>query len=412
MATARKVRSGSLVVADDLFERLDLEAGESRNGNRQVAVLASESPQAHSRLFFLPHPLFRDTDDNPFTLPLAHVRYAALYEGSRSESALMASVGAEPPWLAAEGVSLHLADPKGKPAFAMVHREGRLASFHCAPSVAATIAPLAGTITEPTAPREDTRLAFVEEGEGGAEVGGACGHLAPCLQQKGLDLCLPGCCISIVRPDDLLALCFELKNLRLRTGFFRRPRLERCGVGEAHLIVHFPPQHIAEQAFLLTLETIAPDPPTPPPVQSRIAGPTRLAFRLLPGINEIPFTLESLLDWSRFEPELVPAKRAREDIAEPGPDQTAIEAPYRLVLSPEATARWLHSVAPVTHDGRTEALAHPSPPRAAERSGSAPEARCGLVAGLPEDRRAPRAGVPLPHVPEPQGPSPNSAPDA
>src|SRR5262249_195108 len=56
-----------------------------------------------------------------------------------------------------------------------------------------------------------------------------------------------------------------------------------------------------------------------------------------------------------------PARRARANrflrnptIREPNESETAIELPWRVVLSPTPQAAWAHSFEPVTHDGRTE----------------------------------------------------------
>jgi len=233
---------------------------------------------------------------------------------------------------------------------------------------------------------------------------------------------------SVLRPDDLLALEFECVNLRVQDG--PRPALVRQNAANpAYIIVHFPPQHIAEQAFFETDPAVKADPkappepttaetPTPPPVLARIAGPTRLAFFVPKEISEIPLTIESLLSWESFEPSLVgvaipprvpargtvsrgqtlagpvakvapadavsftppaytpiilPGGAPRQNIhqtrvskvpaqlnlallkiAEPAAHQTALELPYRLILSPHALNLWAHSIRAVTRNGRTE----------------------------------------------------------
>jgi hypothetical protein len=238
--------------------------------------------------------------------------------------------------------------------------------------------------------------------------------------------------LSVLRPDDLLALDFEFVNLRVQAGV--PPRLVRQNASApAYVIVHFPPQNIAEQAFFETTpdfqgkpgEPTTAETPTPPPVLARISGPTRLVFLVPAEIAQIPLTLESLLSWELFEPSLVPvaipprvaargtiapgrtiapgtvaatrpmtaqAKTAQAvaapkvyqfsalpsgtpsqnlhqvrlkkmpvqanlallKIAPPTPTQTALELPYRLVLSPHALNVWAHSVQAVVRNGRTE----------------------------------------------------------
>lgn len=227
---------------------------------------------------------------------------------------------------------------------------------------------------------------------------------------------------SVLRPDDLLTLEIECLNLAMQPG--TPPKLVRMDGDPAYLIVHFPPQHIAEQAFFEATPHFEPDKndpkkesggsddPRDPPVGSRLAGATRLAFLVPKEVAEIPLTLEALLSWESLDPSLVPVAlppsvpaafaqaagqgkrkpqapapggpvpytpailpggasardlyRVRQDglglpvntailkIAPPAAHQTAIELPYRLLLSPNAYNLWAHSVGAVTHNGRTE----------------------------------------------------------
>ena len=57
----------------------------------------------------------------------------------------------------------------------------------------------------------------------------------------------------------------------------------RATGSEPAFVVWLPPQHIAEQLFgPLTV----------------IAGPSRLAFQVDDDVDEVPFSLEGLLNWS------------------------------------------------------------------------------------------------------------------
>lgn len=162
--------------------------------------------------------------------------------------------------------------------------------------------------------------------------------------------------ISLVRPDDLLALTFELSNLALDPTQ-TPPRLVRVDAGQAaFLIVHFPPQHIGEAGF-----KAAPGLP-PAPVGAVLAGPSRLAFRIPAGLAALPLTVPALLDWASYE--LVVAPNALPDLAPvtgdlpspraPGLTETAIELPYRIILSPDASAQWGHALHAVASPaGRT-----------------------------------------------------------
>jgi hypothetical protein len=190
---------------------------------------------------------------------------------------------------------------------------------------------------------------------------------------------------EIVRPDDLIYLSVAAYNLRpvdLPGG----TRLERIDEHQSALLVfELPPQTIAEQAFFEQSE-IKPDdrprPPSPPgalpekiknteqltpgtTAKARISRPSRLVFRLRDDVRRLPLTFEGLLNWDLLEPVLAPLAmlprepspdqlRAAPGVAEPTPLQTSIEIPYRLMLSPDGDARWIHSLQPVTHGGRTE----------------------------------------------------------
>ena len=161
--------------------------------------------------------------------------------------------------------------------------------------------------------------------------------------------------IEVVRPDDLLVLRLDFYNVAFTAAAGAMPaQLSRRGVGDAFMVVLFPPQSFAEQAFF---ELDPHDPVTGPPVISRIAGASQVVVRLAASSLPLDVTLESLLGVLAQSDQVI--QRA---IQEPGPECalgqianfgglrglfTAIEAPYRLVLSPSASSRWQHAVAAV-----------------------------------------------------------------
>src|SRR5581483_11329877 len=192
--------------------------------------------------------------------------------------------------------------------------------------------------------------------------------------------------IDLVRPDDLLNLGIEAVNLRLDAGDPGHPVLviedERQ---PAWLIVTFPPQTIAESAYF-EFSIVKPDAPTnpdagksagdnepldPPGVVgpkrhtvAQLAHPSRLVFKMPAGAR-IPFSTDGLLDWSGLElsvspiaaigPDPTPDEIAKAPaIGQPGPHETALELPYRLVISPNRGVVWNHRARPFTTRGRTE----------------------------------------------------------
>src|SRR5262249_15346599 len=103
---------------------------------------------------------------------------------------------------------------------------------------------------------------------------------------------------------------------------------------------------------------------------TRAAGPSRLAFRLPAGTDTLHYSLESLLDWASLEQSVVPVAAAPDpnqkgvpepppiapppSIRQPASTETAIEAPWRLFLSPNYSGAWAHAAVPVTLGARTE----------------------------------------------------------
>ncbi len=190
---------------------------------------------------------------------------------------------------------------------------------------------------------------------------------------------------EIIRPDDLLFLSVSAYNLR-PDDHPDGARLVRITENQpALLIFELPPQTVAEQAFFEDAKIDPQDrPKLPPPAgappepikpnenltagnsaKARIGRPSRLVFRLRDDEAWLPLTFEGLLSWEALEPVLAPLAmlpreptpdqiRAAPDVTEPTSLQTAIELPYRLMLSPDAEARWIHNLQPVTHNGFTE----------------------------------------------------------
>ena len=137
---------------------------------------------------------------------------------------------------------------------------------------------------------------------------------------------------SLLRGDDFLALEFETLDMQLESRPAGPPVLVPQGA-QSHLIVRFPPQHIAERAFAPAASITG--------MRARIAGGSQLVFRVN---SELPFTVASLLDWStpRLTPLLPLATSALDPLV------TQIELPYRILLAPDTESIWRHNLLPVT----------------------------------------------------------------
>jgi hypothetical protein len=102
--------------------------------------------------------------------------------------------------------------------------------------------------------------------------------------------------ITVVRPKDLLVLRFEFINLKLQKGSEEGGEYAYLIPEEnAFLAVHFQPQNLAEQAFL-EAEGGGGEPLKTPPVKSRLAGSSRLVFKVPAGEGPIRYTLSNLLE--------------------------------------------------------------------------------------------------------------------
>ncbi|MBC7813728.1 MAG: hypothetical protein H7175_21405, partial [Burkholderiales bacterium] len=166
--------------------------------------------------------------------------------------------------------------------------------------------------------------------------------------------------LSIIRRDDMLVANFEFVNLELMRPTPGNPaHLRRVKSGDVLIIVTLPPQSIGEQTFYEVDENVdntgsgneAPVIPT----RSRIAKPSRLVFRVSDSLLPVPYTLADLLRVCHQSDQVVRETMLPSVSPKALLDGnfTAIEAPYRLVISPNPESHWTHSYNPATN---TESL--------------------------------------------------------
>ncbi len=159
----------------------------------------------------------------------------------------------------------------------------------------------------------------------------------------------------LVRATDLLVVDVELVNLAVTADGARLARVEPDQ--PARLILRLPAQHVAEEAFFETQGGAAPA--GPPPVKALAAGESRLVFTLPADRADLPLSVGGILGWDELEPALAGNALPPEAVdgprpAVPSPQETAVEFPYRLLLSPDSNGRWTHRVDPFTNADRTE----------------------------------------------------------
>lgn len=462
---------GRLIANPQSFDVVHVETGRCLGGGDRSALVAESSALAYE-----PAPGLETPAGDPFRLPLTEACFALALEPSPASApaALSARFAPETVWLATERASLEMADPSGAPGFELAGRGDTFETLCCEPALSGVITPLAGGSAGIMRPRAETRIAFLGAPSStlmaqGSQVKPRVARPRPrseeeqqrrVIQPREVEeateegrveiaqdrlsrLRLPtNLTVSVIRPRDFLALDLEFFNLRLEPA--GASRLVRSDPSQpATIVVHFPPQSLAEQAFYevgavksgvdsqgqaVPAETGSERLPTPP-VRSRLSGPSRLAFRVPREVTEIPYTLHDLLaacsayrlavhanarppDPPRRSKLLQSAlgllgirsrvKRAipvepsaaqrrpptgsqpstsaaapstRRGVrqvtaapgaavarffgppSEPAPNQTAIEMPYRLFLSPHAESAWAHSLDPVG-DGEVYELWH------------------------------------------------------
>jgi hypothetical protein len=158
--------------------------------------------------------------------------------------------------------------------------------------------------------------------------------------------------VVLVRPDDHLVVGVRWSGFTVSgTG----PAARLTAGAEARILITLPPQHVGEET-----SPPASGAPLQLPVGSAgeavpvwrgvLSAPTRLAFAVAQN-TQIPLTAEGVLNAVVNNPLLVPA-------GVPGPDDTAIELPWRLVIAPRGRSA-----------AGTVVCRHPARPVSAESTG-------------------------------------------
>jgi hypothetical protein len=385
---------GNLTVADGLFGRIDIEAGEGAAGDAARELMAS-STRADGLALAVAGGI-TNLNGNPFSLPLVLPTYAIAFDPTPDHSQgdqtfLTSRFTSSPVWLAASGFALQVGDATFALPFEADTAKGNVTSVRCQPALFLAAAPLESGPSEnlgiqplPVAP--GATLPFVETP--GPTPGW--GILAAPEIAGKRRLSLPDLSLSVVRREDLLSLEFLFYNLALEAGGGNPSQLARKDSSKpAYLVAQFnAPQNIAEQAYLesytdpgghpappgSTGQNLTEEKPGSPgfplPSQTRAAGPSRLAFRLPNGTDTLAFSLDNLLNWAPLEQSVTPVAQMPDPkqtvvpapppispppaIRAPLATETAIEMPWRLFLSPNYSGAWAHSRNAVTLGGRTE----------------------------------------------------------
>ncbi|MDB5058978.1 MAG: putative outer rane channel [Chloroflexi bacterium] len=376
-----------LVTAPDAFNTVQVELGEDTAGNRTRA-LGAEAAQG---VTFHPHTGLKGVDGATFPLNLTGVRYAVAFNAAGDHTSVVARFHQQPTWLNAGGCAVEVGDSAATPPFELLAHAGATKAIQCTPAVLRVSVPVRGAIVEPASVVAGTHLAFVAKGLAKTSSPHAAQVTVSDHPENSFQrFTLINLRLSVIRPDDLLALTFEFINMKLDTSAKNKAPMMVPANRNApsYLAVHIQGQNIAEQAFFRVLPALPlpshypgpgaqPDPDKgksgefpegPPhiPAQSRLADESRLVFAMPTGFSSLPLTLDALLDWPQYTPSVPPTAlpagekppkvrhQVRPPIREPLSTETSLEIPWRLKISPNRYSSWLHAFRPVTHGGRTE----------------------------------------------------------
>jgi len=323
----------SFVAEGSPFDLLTVEAAESMAGNRRHAAVA-ESLNGRSALAVVPSRTLHGSDGQPAALPLRNARLAVAFDPGGDTVAVSARF-ADPVWLHADGTSLLVGDEGDTSRFELVARAGIAQSLTATPSLLATLARLADagrTIVEPARPAPGSLIAM-RLGSIASPVSGGL-ILADLVFDPDRPVDPPTVTVSapvrIVRPEDLLVLDVMFHNMSVQSvGGVRK--ISRTG-SPAYLILQFQPQAINEQAFFETESSSTSEDPTPPPVASRIAEASRLAFSVPASQGPFDFTIENILDLvRRWNMNLIPTGQEPPK-AEPSSNGLLIDGVFEIPM--------------------------------------------------------------------------------
>jgi hypothetical protein len=408
----------------DVFDELHIESAQTGSGPLHSALFVQNEENDASLRFFPGGGLVSDSGE-PFHFPLANPRLAFALNESPVRSAFVADLSTQPTWAHGEDASYYVAGTAPAPHIELIYDDDQSAPPQLTPGLCQICFPDdAVAMNLKFGVPKPFRITWGNLASPFERLWGVL-HLLPSRHAFDVyfdDNPTSDHILQIDRPQDLLSLRFQFKNMRLITGC--NPRIVLRDAKTVGLIsVIFPPQHVAEEAVFHTDDNAgldvdvpigaqevldrgwATNPPTvtlcdiesakqklnpdyvksspagcPPngnsadpntnkdPQRPRtlLSGESRLVFGIPKGATEIPFHFENLLDWKGWEPRVAEVAQTHVDvsnfdnipkIAEPK-DVTAIELPYKVLLSPSELGRWVHSLQPAKHDTNIIELWH------------------------------------------------------
>ena len=417
----------------NLFDELTVESAQSSSGSVHTALFRQNEANSASFRLFPGGGLVADSGE-PYHLSLLNPRLAFALSDSPVSSALVAEVNSEATWAHGDYASYSISGAPSAPHFELFDDGDSNAVPQVSPGITDIYFPDDNTAMNLkfNVPRP-FRFTWADLAAPFERLWGIF-HFLPSQHALDVDFddnVTADHLLKIERPTDLLSLGFHFKNMRLCTGL--APHIEvRDKTKLAQIYVIFPPQHVAEEAFFHTDDNVGDpnqqiqlkvpigdyevrqtlglpdgavvttalmdeaaailDPETSgvitgknkdgPLPRTLLSGESRIVFNIKNKKTKIPFHLEDLLEWKHWEPVVADVAHTGVPtdnfdnlpaIAEPT-NITAIELPYKLILSPSELGRWVHSLKPTSNGTNVVELWHTRLAVAAkaEAAGAAP----------------------------------------
>lgn len=350
-----------LLPSGSSFDKLVLEVCESRSGYQRAAFLATGN-DGRVAASANPVPDFEVGNAEKFNLPLSRMIYAAfLPNGARYLTAQLSTAK----WFDVGSFSFGLRDSALAPVLeAYKNSDDPTADVTLAPSVELTAnMPGAYVATTQVPKAAGIPLTF---GRFLCKTGYFL-HL-DCEQHK-IYSSAEGLRVQLLRPRDLLQVELQFFGMRLEHCWGKSYLKPSGDDRNAKIVARFPAQTIAEQSPYLGDPSCNPTSTSvelpDPPVKARLGHTSRLVFRPfthLGASKELKFELSDLVDWSKWElvvgkfaappltddgkVDLTKAQPTLVNPSEPSTLETAIELPYRVIISPDDRARFVTGVEP------------------------------------------------------------------
>lgn len=307
-------------------------------------------------------------DQGLANLLVENFRFVESVQGRRTTRRLIGDIADHGSELDASGVILQLSGQRHASRFSVETKNGALTHLYCKPAVVGSVIRVEGAVASPqqlTQPQivsfvggagpsdsriDRVRLAQLDSSQADASqanpIYGGTDTLTGHVVCKGCASDLKPQDIRyfstyLTRPQDLLSLGFEFFNFGVKTEKDGKRFLEPLPVpGPALIVVHFPPQHILEDAYNEDLGC-TPNPPTLQfPLGSRVSAASRLVFEYPRAKGRLALNLEALTNWEDWSVRKVADKRHPRLIQPPQWNETAVELPSKIISHPADGTHW------------------------------------------------------------------------